>query len=54
MKSIFKAVAIVTIFSVITWAVGILIIVLAIIGIINAVQGKAKELPIIGKIKILK
>ncbi len=42
------------IFSVITWAVGILIIVLAIIGIINAVQGKAKELPIIGKIKILK
>lgn len=28
--------------------------VLAIIGIINAVKGKAKELPIIGKIKILK
>lgn len=42
------------IFSVVTWAIGILIIILAIIGIINAVQGKAKELPIIGKIKLLK
>ncbi len=42
------------IISVITWAVGILILVLAIIGIINAVQGKAKELPLIGKIKLLK
>ena len=29
-------------------------IVLAIIGIVNAVQGKCKELPVIGKIKILK
>lgn len=28
--------------------------ILAIIGVINAVQGRAKELPIIGKIKILK
>lgn len=28
--------------------------ILAIIGIVNAAQGKAKELPIIGKIKILK
>lgn len=42
------------IISVITWAVGILILVLAIIGIINSVQGKAKELPLIGKIKLLK
>ncbi|MBQ3824333.1 MAG: DUF4870 domain-containing protein [Clostridia bacterium] len=30
------------------------IFVLAILGIVNAVQGKAKELPIIGKFKILK
>ena len=32
----------------------IVITVLAVIGIINAVNGKAKELPIIGKYKILK
>ena len=32
----------------------ILITVLAVIGIINALNGKAKELPIIGKFKILK
>lgn len=43
-----------TIFSVITVLVSILIIVLAIIGIVNAAQGKAKELPLIGKIRILK
>ena len=34
--------------------VSLAIFVLSIIGIVNAVQGKAKELPIIGKIKILK
>ena len=34
--------------------VSILFTVLAIIGIINAVNGRAKELPIIGKFKILK
>lgn len=33
---------------------GVIITVLAIIGIINALGGKAKELPIIGKFKILK
>lgn len=32
----------------------ILVTVLCIIGIVNAAQGKAKELPLIGKIKILK
>lgn len=42
------------ILSVISWVVGLLLLVLAIIGIINAVQEKAKELPIIGKIKLLK
>ena len=34
--------------------VSIVFIVLAIIGIINAAKGEAKELPIIGKYKILK
>jgi len=34
--------------------VNILFLVLAIIGIVNAVTGKAKELPVIGKFKILK
>ena len=33
---------------------GLVITVLAVIGIINALNGKAKELPIIGKFKILK
>ena len=35
-------------------ACGIVILVLAIIGIVNAVTGKAKQLPIIGGIKVLK
>ena len=34
--------------------IGVAFIVLLIIGIVNAVNGKAKELPIIGKIRILK
>lgn len=34
--------------------VNVAFLVLAIIGIVNAVNGKAKELPIIGKIRILK
>lgn len=38
----------------ITWVLGLAISVLAIIGIINAVKGRAKELPLIGKIKIFK
>ena len=36
------------------WLLGIPLFVLSILGIINAVQGRAKELPIIGKITILK
>lgn len=40
--------------SIISWLLGLGVLALAIIGIVNAVQGKAKELPIIGKIKILK
>lgn len=53
------------IFYAISWSLGalmgtilglvfILVTVLAIIGIVNAAQGKAKELPLIGKIQILK
>ena len=43
------------ILSGIIWAViPIVLLVFAILGIVNAVQGKAKELPIIGKFKILK
>ncbi len=40
--------------SLIGLAVGMLALVLAVIGVINAFQGKANELPFIGKIKILK
>ena len=42
------------IFSVIIGLVSILILIVTIIGIVNAAQGKAKELPLIGKIRILK
>ena len=34
--------------------ISLVVFVLAIIGIINAVQGKAKELPIVGKYRIIK
>lgn len=34
-------------------AVSVILLILMILGIVNAVTGKAKELPIIGKIKIL-
>lgn len=40
--------------SIITWLVGIVIFLTMVIGIINAAQGKAKELPIIGGFRILK
>lgn len=39
---------------IIGWVLSIAELVLLIIGIVNAVTGKAKELPLIGKIKILK
>ncbi len=42
------------ILSIISSAVSIAFLVLAILGIVNAATGKAKELPIIGKFKILK
>ncbi len=43
-----------SIFSVVSWIISVLILIIAIIGIVNAAQGKAKELPLIGKIKLLK
>ena len=38
----------------ISWILDVLVFVFAIIGIINAAQGKAKELPFIGKYRLLK
>ena len=50
--------SVVAVIPVIGWIVapiaGLVITVLAIIGIINALNGRAKELPVIGKFKILK
>lgn len=40
--------------SIVCWIAGLCLLILAIIGIVNAANGKAKELPIIGKIRILK
>ncbi len=40
--------------TIISAILGIAILILAIIGILNAVGGKAKELPVIGKYRILK
>ena len=52
---IIGAVAIILILGWIAAGVGgIVIFVLMIIGIVNAVQGRAKELPIIGKFRLLK
>ena len=50
--------SVITVIPIIGWIIapiaGLAITVLAIIGIVNAIGGKAKELPIIGKFKILK
>lgn len=52
------AVAILSVIPIIGWIIGIVapiaITVLAVIGIIAAAKGEAKELPLIGKFKILK
>lgn len=40
--------------SLIIWVIEIFVLVFAIVGIINAATGKAKELPLIGKIKFFK
>ena len=39
---------------IIAWLIGIAFFVLMILGIVNAVQGKAKQLPIVGGFRILK
>ena len=44
----------VSIISGLLWFLSLAFAVLAVLGIINAATGKAKELPVIGKIKILK
>lgn len=36
------------------WAIDVFWLVLAIMGIVNACQGEMKELPLVGKIKIIK
>ena len=38
----------------ISWILNIAILILAIIGIINAVKGETKELPLVGKFTIIK
>ena len=43
-----------TVISVLFWLLEIPVLVFCIIGIVNVAQGRAVELPIIGKIKILK
>lgn len=42
------------IFAIVEWLLGLACIILACLGIINAANGKAKELPFVGSIKILK
>jgi len=41
-------------FNVIGWLGNIALLVFAVLGIVNAAQGRAKELPLIGKIRLLK
>ena len=41
-------------FNIVGFAIEVITIVLMVLGIVNAAQGKAKELPVIGSIKILK
>lgn len=43
-----------TIIGITIWLLGIATLVFAVMGIINAVKGEAKELPIIGKFQLLK
>ena len=52
--SILAIIGLAGIVSTILGLVGWVFVILAIIGIVNVCQGKAKELPVIGSIKILK
>ena len=47
------AVAIISWIPVVGWLCGVVVFALAIIGIVNVVNGKAQELPVIGKFKLL-
>ena len=40
--------------TIVTWLVGIALFLMMVIGIINAAQGRAKELPLIGGFRILR
>ena len=42
------------IIAILEWAFGIVSIVISVIGIINACNGEAKDLPIVGKYKLIK
>ena len=42
------------VFGIISGGVGLVITILSVIGIVNAINGKAKDVPIIGNIRILK
>lgn len=41
-------------FAIIEWLISLACLILAIIGIVNAVNGRARELPVVGKILIVK
>ena len=47
------AAAVVSWIPVIGWLCGVIVFALAIIGIVNVVNGKAQELPVIGKFKLM-
>jgi uncharacterized membrane protein/ribosomal protein L40E len=50
--SIFKWIPVIgVIIRILSWIVGIVIFVLAVLGLVNAVQGRAKALPLVGNIK---
>lgn len=53
-SGVFSAIKLGFISSIISSLLGLAVLALAIMGIVYAAQGKAKELPVIGKIKILK
>lgn len=40
--------------SIIAWLVGIVLLLAAIVGILNAAQGRARELPVIGGFRLIK
>lgn len=53
-SAIIRAILPLVVVNIILWVISVLFLVLSIIGIVNAATGKAKELPVIGKIRIIK